>query len=414
MMSLVRIVYVICFVIFSIPSFTAVKQVNQEFQFTLYHTDVLCWQDGRCSGPVANKKGPVAQAFEKFINKAKTTMDMAIYGVLQENWFLQDLQKILIRGVTIRATVDQTGGTWGTWNPKDFTYADTVELPKILGNDQVIPDLGPTRKPRSTIMHNKFLVMDRRWLWTGSTNVTATCMGAEYNANNAIAIDSPELAQVFSNEFSQMFEREEFSSSKKAGASEYEYVYTDGTTVQVFFSPQDKPITNGVIPKIDEATESIDIAMFFLTHTGISDALIRAMDRGVKVRLIIDALGAANVSSQHQALRAGGAEVRVENWGGKMHMKTAIFDHQDVILGSMNWTEAGTKNNDENTMLIRNNPKLVEESEANFERLWGNLVSWKPGQADPRAESKTAGNSCFDGLDNDYDGLVDAEDQGCK
>ena len=31
-----------------------------------------------------------------------------------------------------------------------------------------------------------------------------------------------------------------------------------------------------------------------------------------------------------------------------------------------------------------------------------------------RAESKDSIGSCSDGVDNDYDGLIDKEDEGCK
>jgi len=118
-------------------------------------------------------------------------------------------------------------------------------------------------------------------------------------------------------------------------------------------------------------------------------------------------------------LRKAGIHVRVENWGGKMHMKAAVSDHRNVIIGSMNWSKAGNHTNDENTMSVSNNPSLAGEMADYFETLWRSLDGYYSSTKgvnirDPRAESLESINSCFDGLDNDYDGTVDGEDSGCK
>lgn len=49
-----------------------------------------------------------------------------------------------------------------------------------------------------------------------------------------------------------------------------------------------------------------------------------------------------------------------------------------------------------------------------FETLWASL-DWaaEPVASNPFAENPFTGNSCFDGIDNDYDGLIDHADPGC-
>ena len=106
----------------------------------------------------------------------------------------------------------------------------------------------------------------------------------------------------------------------------------------------------GVIPLIKDAKKSIDVSIFFLTHKNISKELVAAKNRGVDVRVIIDATSASNGYSKHQYLRDIGISLKVEQWGGKMHMKSAIIDGKHLILGSMNWTSAGESKNDENTL----------------------------------------------------------------
>ena len=136
--------------------------------------------------------------------------------------------------------------------------------------------------------------------------------------------------------------------------------------------------------------------------------------RGVRVRLIIDAVAARNQYSKHAFIRRSGAQVKVENWGGKMHMKTAVADGHRVLIGSMNWSSAGNARNDENTLIIDNNRKLALEIVKFFNALWVRTPDTPSVEVEPRAESLKSINSCFDGIDNDYDHLVDAQDPGCR
>ena len=169
----------------------------------------------------------------------------------------------------------------------------------------------------------------------------------------------------------------------------------------------------GVIPLIDQAKESIDLSIFFLTHKNASKALVEAKKRGVKVRVILDATGATNGYSKHKYLRENNIETKVENWGGKMHMKSALIDKKHIIVGSMNWTSAGESKNDENTLVILNDSKNGKKISKFFEELWRSIPD-KFLYKDPAPESLDSGSSCFDGIDNDFDRKVDKKDLiGC-
>ena len=183
--------------------------------------------------------------------------------------------------------------------------------------------------------------------------------------------------------------------------------------ISLFFSPQGYPMYEGVIPLLNEAEESIDLAIFFLTHKNATRALVKAKERGVKVRVIVDATGATNGYSKHNYLRENGIEVKVENWGGKMHMKSALVDKKHLIMGSMNWTSAGESKNDENTLIIRNDPINGEKFSEFYDELWLSIPE-KFLTKDPAPESLDSSSSCFDGIDNDFDKKVDKEDYfGC-
>jgi phosphatidylserine/phosphatidylglycerophosphate/cardiolipin synthase-like enzyme len=89
--------------------------------------------------------------------------------------------------------------------------------------------------------------------------------------------------------------------------------------LKIYFSPQDKSITNAILPIIKNAQKYIYIPTFVLTEKRITEELIKAKQRGVDVKIIIDALNASIHHSKHNELRAGGLLVKTENYAGKMH-----------------------------------------------------------------------------------------------
>jgi hypothetical protein len=125
----------------------------------------------------------------------------------------------------------------------------------------------------------------------------------------------------------------------------------------------------------------------------------------------MDATAATNGYSKHTLLRAAGVPLKVEDWGGKMHAKSAIVDGETVIVGSMNWTGAGEGGNDENTLVFKS-VSHGRAYQAWFDRLWDRIPDrWLTERPDP--EGPESGGACQDGSDNDFDRLADASDPGC-
>ncbi len=129
------------------------------------------------------------------------------------------------------------------------------------------------------------------------------------------------------------------------------------------------------------------------------------------IKIILDATAARNRYSTHQELRKNGLQVKVENFGGKMHAKSMIIDDRFIVSGSMNLTKAGNSKNDENTLIIQNE-NLAKQYKKYFLKLWSHIPN-RYLQEDPNPESLESGNSCFDGIDNDFDKTVDGEDRMC-
>ena len=262
------------------------------------------------------------------------------------------------------------------------------------------------------LMHNKFFIIDKRFVWTGSANISDTGIGG-YNANLIALVDSKFIAKFYTIEFNQMFKDGDFHRQKKKLKRENIFTKINGAEIGLYFSPQGYAMYRGVIPLIENAKKTIDVSIFYLTHNNISRELKKANKRGVKVRVILDATAATNEYSKHIYLRELGIPIKVESWGGKMHMKAAVIDNKHVILGSMNWTSKGEKNNDENTIIIKNSPKHANQLTLFFNSMWKSIPDkwlWK----DPLPESLDSGTSCYDLIDNDFDDIVDSNEIECQ
>jgi phosphatidylserine/phosphatidylglycerophosphate/cardiolipin synthase-like enzyme len=103
-------------------------------------------------------------------------------------------------------------------------------------------------------------------------------------------------------------------------------------------SASDSTIVQALVGYIDGAKSSIDVAAFELDNRAVTEALVRAVKRGVKVRLACET-NYINESGV-KALQAVGVPVVDDRRDGAlMHDKFMVFDGKSVWTGSMNFTE---------------------------------------------------------------------------
>ena len=118
-----------------------------------------------------------------------------------------------------------------------------------------------------------------------------------------------------------------------------------------------------VIPEIDQAKTSIDIAVFdwrwydkdFSNSVQLfNQAIARAVRRGVKVSAVV------NFTYAVSSLLDIGVDVREYKHSGILHSKIIIIDNKHVILGSHNFTQSAFTSNVEVSILL-NNLLICEE-----------------------------------------------------
>ena len=260
----------------------------------------------------------------------------------------------------------------------------------------------------SDLMHHKFVTIDGQRSIITSANFTASDVHGDVsdpnsrgNANNLLAIDSPDFAAQLDQEFSQMWgEGANGANTPRFGVKKDERAIANLTIghslVSVRFSPSSSRIplaatTNGLImAAISRASQQVDLALFVFSDQAIADTLQTRHNAGVNVRALIDpqfafrdyseALDLAGVVLPNKAceVEAGNApwsrpiaSVGTPDLtpGDVLHHKFAAIDQRLVITGSHNWSEAANRNNDELLVVIQN-PTVAAHFDREFERLY--------------------------------------------
>jgi|GEM_PF-983931 len=212
---------------------------------------------------------------------------------------------------------------------------------------------------KNSLMHNKFVVVDSRYLWTGSYNLTDN--GTWKNDNNAIIIESPAVASGYRARFEEYW-KERFSTDGKPSAMDRN-VFIGQIPAYFAFSPTDK-IRDTILQELSSARKTVDVMAFSFTGAEFAAKLRDLCRKGVRVRCLFDTGQAKNKASRDEYLRKIGAQVFYSpNRSGKMHHKVFIIDGKTVITGSYNFSKNAESRNDENILLLRSEPiaKLYTE-----------------------------------------------------
>ena len=102
-------------------------------------------------------------------------------------------------------------------------------------------------------------------------------------------------------------------------------------------------------PLYDAEATGIDVIIYKVTEAGHADAMIRAVKRGVPVRLITEPLRYRATDNVWQAyhidrMYAAGVKIRDRAHKGFTHQKTVLLNGQGrTIFGSSNWTDSSNR-----------------------------------------------------------------------
>lgn len=337
-----------------------------------------------------------AEFISERIDAARVSVDAAVYGFNQRD-IVDALVRAHYRGVPVRLVADA-----GEYGRGSFGY-------EVMEEHRVQIQTGN----QFHIMHNKFFIIDDRFVFTGTGNISRSEF--TFNNNNWLWLDHPGIAAAFSAEFEQMFEGARFSAAKEPLGVPNTFQVGD-TEVEVWFSPQDDAMGR-ILEELRQVNTSIHFTIFAFTKDQVATEFINRNEEFVAynqtrgfdelslseralaalhgdpddlprgVYGILDRSQLHGNGQYHQGYRlaANAVPMRLDGnynsripgdyqaGGGRLHAKTMILDagtpDARVITGSFNWSSAATISNDE-VLLILRGERITEEYMREFEGLW--------------------------------------------
>jgi len=308
--------------------------------YTVYFTDPT-------SPTAGSYRGGPDQALMAAIDEARLSVDMAIYDL--NLWSVRDsLIRAYRRGLEVRLVAESD-------NMDEAEVQDLKEAGiKVLGDRQ------------EGLMHDKFVIIDRLELWTGSMNFTTG--GGYLDNNNLIRIQSSKLAEDYTVEFNQMFEDDHFG-IEKSPKTPNPKVTINGTLVEAYFSPEDGTLEH-ILSAVNAAQESIYFMAYSFTSDELAQSLIGRAQAGVTVQGVFDEdQYHSNEGTEFDRLKSAGLNIYLDGNPRLMHHKVMIIDKQVVITGSYNFSNNAEHINDENTLIIHNQD-VASKYIAEFQQIY--------------------------------------------
>jgi phosphatidylserine/phosphatidylglycerophosphate/cardiolipin synthase-like enzyme len=329
------------------PQLTPTFQNTSGGWYDIYFTDPE-------SPTSSSYRGGPDQKLAEAITRAHVSVDIA---VLQLNlWSIRDsLLEAHRRGLTVRMVTDSD-------------YLDEKEVQQLIaGGIPVVDDR------QEGLMHNKFVVIDRMDVWTGSMNFTTS--DGYRNNNTLLHIHSTELAEDYTTEFEEMFLHKQFGPGSPSNTP-YPDLTINGTKIISCFSPEDYCI-DLLVQAISQAKKSIHFLAYSFTSEPMAKALIERAAHNIDVKGVMESSQAtSNSGGDYGYFLSAGLDVRLDGNPDQMHEKVMIIDGEIVAAGSFNFTNSAVTRNDENLLII-DNPHIAGGYQVQFEKIYNQALPKK-------------------------------------
>jgi len=304
-----------------------------------------------------------------FLRAATTTLDFAVYDMRLSDPLKATLSSTLreraAAGVQIRICFHG--------NKPSMPNMAAGQDPAPPGTSAFVRSLGYPWKQITgmKLMHNKFIVRDRKSIWTGSTNPTDDAF--TLMENNIVTIDSEALAGYYAQEFEQLWEEENFDTTGDIRTVATPITFTGQSgDARVMFSPGcGQEIDSEIARRVREAKHRVRVCSLLINSGPLISELGNLLRRrDVKIDGIYDRTQMEEVYRQWQEVpsnrwkipalqeiitRAGlvGKNSTPYTPTGRhdfMHNKVLVID-DTVITGSYNFSRSA-EFNAENILFI--------------------------------------------------------------
>lgn len=310
--------------------------------YDIYFTNPTC-------PPEEERSGGIDEIIADDIRQAELRVDMAAFDFDSEP-MTEALIELEEQGIPVRMVTDTDNG-------------DLPSIRQLRRNGiSVVED------ERSALMHNKFVVIDGRFVWMGSMNFTSN--GVYCNNNNIVRFDLPELAANYTAEMDEMYDERTFG-PRSADATPNEQIRVNDIRLENYFAPE-KELAPIIAQTAANAQEEILFMAFSFTEEQIGEAMLARADAGITVSGVYETTGSDTIYSYYPTMRDAGLDnmqVRQDGNSRIMHHKVIIIDRQTVIFGSFNFSASANESNDEN-IVIMHDPTFTSFFVEEFNTVW--------------------------------------------
>lgn len=296
--------------------------------------------------------GNIEKEFVDFIERANNTEIYAAFYRIDLATITDTLNSALNHGCTVYLISDDGEGNTSAYQ--------ALTVKKKLAK-------------HSGLMHNKFCVLKDSAVWTGSWNPTYS--DTYQNNNNAMVIYSSGLAQIYEDEFFQIWNSSGGTTKTANNVSGREEI-VDGIKIKVYFSPYSSPtVTQALRTVLSDTKKSVYFALYSFTEDTLGDSLAGLVNQGKKVYGIFDLeqFVTEKKYSEYEKLRSAGAVITFDGNRDNLHHKFAIIDpfaaSAKLIAGSANWSVSANTKNDENILIIYS-AEIAKTYYQEFLKLW--------------------------------------------
>jgi phosphatidylserine/phosphatidylglycerophosphate/cardiolipin synthase-like enzyme len=248
------------------------------------------------------------------IDAATTSVHMTMY-LLTDQDVIDALVRAHGRGLDVRVILQRSFPTGGTTNDDAFMELATAGI-------------GVHWAPsRFALTHEKCVVIDgdEAWIMTMNLATTSASTNREYLAVDHEPVDVHDADAIF-----------------EADYADVDYPSYAGPLLLAPVNAQGR-----LLDLIRNARHSIDVEDEELSDTGIVNALVGAVGRGVTVRVLIDA-GSLTSAQQGAVTNLMNAGIPVRSLGTPdIHAKAMVVDNAIAYVGSINFTTASITHNRE-------------------------------------------------------------------
>ena len=342
-----------------------------------------------------------SEGLVKFVQQA-TGAKFSIYGAFYEfqyPGFLAELKAAKDRGVDVQLVV--------SGKPEQYDDKTDKRTGKLkLGNKTMIKNAGltsciKTLRTKPSQPHNKFMVLCKDGkpvqLWTGSTNITPAGIFGQCNTGHWIADE--DIAKKYLTYWQGLIGDTAMSKQSKVS----EEIQPDADLINlpkgdyVFFSPRDLPSVPHTKPVhlqhyadlIDSAKELVCM-VFPFNMDEVFGTVYKKDKEYLRLLIFESSTEAKKVKSNDTDLKVTGGAVYngdEKNWAkeitagtttgaGILYVHNKFFiidpltDNPIVVTGSANFSANSIWNNDENSILIKGNPRVADIYLTEFDRLF--------------------------------------------